>query len=102
MWNGWANAFIYAYGEGLADGSVAIMTISFDSTGKPVITTTPVIEGHTDFTPAVIGSPSLDSWTSPVILIQSGNSWSLPSGQSANFFRVRLTDVNCKSGESIF
>lgn len=54
MRNGWANAFIYTYGEGLADGSVAIMSISFGTDGKPIITTTPVIEGHTDFTPPVI------------------------------------------------
>ena len=60
--------------------------------GKPIITTTPVIEGHTDFTPSVIGSSALDSWTSPVILIQSGDTWTLPSGQSANFFRVRLVE----------
>jgi len=92
MWNGWANAFIYTFGEGLADGSVAIMSISFDSNGKPVITTAPVVEGRTDFTPSVIGSSALDSWTSPVILIQSGDTWALPSGYSANFFRVRLVE----------
>ncbi len=91
-WNGWANAFIYTYGEGLADGSVAIMSISFGTDGKPIITTTPVIEGHTDFTPSVIGSSALDSWTSPVILNHSGDNWTLPSGYSANFFRVRLTE----------
>lgn len=91
-WNGWANAFIYTYGEGLADGSVAIMSISFGTDGKPIITTTPVIEGHTDFTPSVIGSSALDSWASPVILNHSGDNWALPSGYSANFFRVRLTE----------
>ena len=94
-------AFIYTYCEGLADGTVALMAISFDSNGKPVITTAPVVEGRRDFTPSVIGSAALDSWTSPVILIksvntwslpsgQSANTWSLPSGQSVNFFRVRL------------
>ena len=60
--------------------------------GKPIITTTPVIEGHTDFTPSVIGSTEVDSWTAPVILNKSGDTWTLPSGYSANFFRVRLTE----------
>ena len=91
-WNGWANAFIYTYGEGLADGTKPLMTISFDSNGKPIVTTAPVVEGHIDFTPVIIGTSALDDWTSPVILIQSGNTWSLPSGQSANFFRVRLAE----------
>jgi len=68
------------------------MSISFGTDGKPIITTTPVIEGRTDFTPSVIGSSALDSWASPVILIQSGDTWALPFGQSANFFRVRLTE----------
>lgn len=68
------------------------MSISFGTDGKPIITTTPVIEGHTDFTPSVIGSSALDSWTSPVILNHSGDNWTLPSGYSANFFRVRLTE----------
>ena len=34
---------------------------------------------------------------SPVILIKSGNDWTLPSGQSANFFRVRLTEYESPS-----
>jgi len=54
--------------------------------------TTPVLEGRTDFTPAVVGTSALDDWTSPVVLIQSGDTWALPSGESANFFRVRLTE----------
>ena len=44
------------------------MAISFDADGKPVITTAPVEEGHTDFAASVIGS------------------------ESANFFRVRLEE----------
>ena len=91
MWGGLANAFVYTFGEGLADGTLAIMSISFDAAGKPVITTAPVVQDHTDFTVMVIGSSSLDDWTSPVELEKSGNDWTLPSGQTANFFRVRLT-----------
>ena len=92
-WGGrWANAFIYAYGEGLADGTTPLMTISFDAGGNPVVTTPPLVDGHKDFKPAVIGTSSLDDWTSPVILEQSGGTWALPAGKSANFFRVRLTE----------
>ena len=94
LWGGeWENAFIYTYGEGLAGGTLAIMNISFDVNGKPVITTTPVVKGHDDFTPAVIGAPTLDNWSSPVVLEnKSGNDWTLPAGKSANFFRVRLSE----------
>ena len=92
MWGGWANAFVYTFGEELADGTVALMTISLDANGKPVITTAPVLEGRTDFTPSVVGSTSLDDWSTPVFLERNGNDWTLPSGQSANFFRVRLTE----------
>jgi hypothetical protein len=92
MWGGLANAFVYTFGEGLADGTLAIMSISFDAAGKPVITTAPVVQDHTDFTVMVIGSSSLDDWTSPVELEKSGNDWTLPSGQTASFFRVRLSD----------
>ena len=94
LWGGeWENGFIYTYGEGLADGTLPIMSIAFDVNGKPVITTTPVVEGHTDFTPAVIGTPVLDNWSSPVVLEnKSGDDWTLPAGKSANFFRVRLSE----------
>ena len=92
MWGGWANAFVYTFGEGLADGTLAIMFISFDAAGKPVVTTAPVVEGRTDFAVVVVGSASLDDWTSPVALEKSGNGWTLPTGQTANFFRVRLLD----------
>ena len=93
MWGGsWANAFVYTYGEGLADGTIAIMSISFDTNGKPVITTAPVVEGHTDFTAEVVGSESVGDWASPVTLQQNGNNWTLPAGKSANFFRVRLEE----------
>lgn len=51
-----------------------------------------VVEGHDDFTPAVIGTPNLQNWTSPVMLEnKSGNDWTLPAGAAANFFRVRLS-----------
>lgn len=93
MWGGsWANAFVYTYGEGLADGTIAIMSISFDMNGKPVITTAPVVEGHTDFTAVVVGSESVGDWASPVTLQQNGDNWTLPAGKSANFFRVRLEE----------
>ena len=93
-WGGkWENAFIYTFGEGLADGTLAIMNISFDANGKPVITTTPVVEGRDDFMPAVIGTDDLQDWTSPVMLEnKSGDDWTLPVGASANFFRVRLSE----------
>ncbi len=73
-------------------GSVPRISITFDTNGKPVITTAPVVEGHTDFTAGVIGSEAVDDWASPVTLQQSGNDWTLPSGESANFFRVRLEE----------
>ena len=92
IWNGWSNGFIYTFGEGLADGTIHIMAIWFDADGNPVITTTPVVEGRTDFTPAVIGTTTLDDWTAPVFLDRDGNDWTLPPGASANFFRVRLTE----------
>ena len=88
-WGGnWANAFIYTYGYGLTN-SVPLMTISFNAVGKPVITTPP--EVGTGVTPAVIGTSALDNWKSPVVLERDGNYWTLPSGKSANFFRVRMT-----------
>ena len=94
LWGGtWENGFIYTFGEGLADGTLVIMNISFDADGKPVITTTPVIEGHTDFTPAVIGTANLQNWSSPVMLEnKSVEDWTLPAGAEANFFRVRLSE----------
>lgn len=88
-WGGnWANAFIYTYGYGLTN-SVPLMTISFNAVGKPVITTPP--EVGTWFTPTVIGTSALDNWKSPVVLERDGDNWTLPSGKSANFFRVRVT-----------
>lgn len=93
LWGGkWENGFVYTYGEGLADGTLAIMNISFDVNGKPVITTTPVVEGHTDFIFQVIGTETLDDWSSPVFLNRNGNDWTLPVGTSAHFFRVRLSE----------
>ena len=38
------------------------------------------------------GPPVGRDWSAPVTLQQSGNNWTLPAGQSANFFRVRLTE----------
>ena len=83
---------MYTYGEGLADGTIAIMSISFGTNGKPVITTAPVVEGHTDFTAEVVGSESVGDWASPVTLQQSGDNWTLPAGKTANFFRVRIEE----------
>ena len=85
-----ANAFIYAFGD--AATNAPLMTISFDVNGKPVVTTPPVVEGHTDFTAAVVGSESVGDWASPVTLLQIGNDWTLPAGESANFFRVRIEE----------
>ena len=55
-----------------------------------MVTTLPVLAGHTDFHAQVVGSSSLEDWTHPVFLIRNGNDWTLPPGQSANFFRLRL------------
>ena len=85
-----ANAFIYAFGD--AATNAPLMTISFDANGKPVITTAPVVDGHTDFTAAVVGSETVGDWASPVTLQQSGDNWTLPAGKSANFFRVRIEE----------
>ena len=88
-WGGkWENAFIYTYGEGLTN-SVPLMTISFDAGGKPVITTPP--EVGTGVTAEVIGSSALNDWTSLVSLNRDGDNWTLKPGDSANFFRVRVT-----------
>jgi len=93
LWGGkWANAFIYTYGEGLADGTLTLMDISFGLDGKPVITTTPVVDGHDDFTPSVIGTTQVNDWTSPVELENADDTWTLKEGDSANFFRVRLSE----------
>ena len=91
-WGGWANAFVYTYGDELAAGTLAIMAISFDDGGDPVITTAPIVEGRTEFSPAVIGSPDLEDWNLPVYLDCDGDNWTLPPGESANFFRVRLEE----------
>ena len=85
-----ANAFIYAFGD--AATNAPLMAISFDTNGKPIITTASVVEGHTDFTAEVVGSESVDDWASPVTLQQNGDTWTLPPGESANFFRVRLEE----------
>ena len=93
MWGGkWENAFIYTYGEGLVNGSLILLDIYIDEAGNPVVLTAPVLEGRKDFNPTVIGAPALDDWTSPVFLdlIQS-DTWMLQPGDSANFFRLRMT-----------
>ena len=93
-WGGtWANALVYTFGEGLVSGETTLLSISFDASGKPVITTPPVVEDHTGFTISVIGTGNLNEWSSPVILEpdSTGTSWSLPDGATARFFRVRLT-----------
>ena len=92
IWGGeWANAFIYTYGEGLANGTLTLMDISFDEQGIPVITTAPVVEGHNDFIVVVIGVSMLQDWSNPVVLEnKTGESWMLPTGRRANFFKVKL------------
>ena len=92
-WGGeWANAFIYTFGEGLVDGTINIIGISFDANGRPVITTAPVVAGHDDFSAAVIGAEDLRDWSSPVYLERDGNEWTLPANAEAHFFRVRLSE----------
>ena len=67
------------------------MEISFDEQGIPVITTAPVVEGHNDFIVVVIGVSTLQDWSNPVVLEnKTGKSWMLPTGQRANFFKVKL------------
>ncbi len=92
IWGGeWANAFIYTYGEGLANGTLKLMDISFDEQGIPVITTAPVVEGHNDFIGVVIGVSTLQDWSNPIVLEnKTGESWMLPTGRRANFFKVKL------------
>lgn len=68
------------------------MDISFDASGRPIVTTAPVVEGRDDFTSAVIGTPTLDDWSVPVELDRNGNDWTLPVGEEAHFFRVRLSE----------
>ena len=41
----------------------------------------------------IFGVSTLDNWSSPVVLEnKSGDEWTLPIGESANFFRVRLSE----------
>ncbi|MCR5751766.1 MAG: hypothetical protein K6G91_07380 [Kiritimatiellae bacterium] len=91
MWEGWENAFVYLYGEGIVDGSEVLIDISFDSQGKPFITTAPVVGNRSDITATVVGSSSLGNWSNPVVLEQSGDTWTLPTGSEAHFFRLVLT-----------
>lgn len=91
-WGGrWANAFVYTFGTGILDKSTPLMDIGFDDFGKPVITLAPVVSGRTDFPVRVIGAPSLEDWDEPVGLNPYFDEWTLPLGESANFFRVQLT-----------
>jgi len=50
------------------------------------------VEGHTDFMAAVVGSETVGDWASPVTLQQNGDDWTIPDGESANFFRVKLEE----------
>jgi len=95
VWGGkWANAFIYTYGEGLAaeKDATPLMEIGFDANGKPVITTASPVPGHDLFLPSVRGSTAVDDWKASVELNRDGNVWSLKPGDSANFFRVQLSN----------
>lgn len=88
------NAFVFLYGEGILDGSTPLMTITIDDDGDPVIETTSELLGREGFfETTVIGSSALNDWTSAVELEGDGDGvWYLPSGESANFFRLRLTE----------
>ena len=94
-WGGkWQNAFIFMYGEGLLDGSTPLMTITIDDDGDPYVETPPALSGREGFFEIdVIGSSAVDDWATPVYL--EGDSeyctWHLPEGESANFFRARLS-----------
>lgn len=91
LWGGlWQNAFIYTYGEGLSDGSLSLLDILFDPWGRPYIISTPVVQGHDEFTPKVIGSTDLKDWSEPAELENDEQRWFLRSGDEANFFRVSL------------
>lgn len=93
MWGGkWENAFIYTYGEGIIDGSRVLLDIYIDEAGEPVILTAPVLRRDREFKSTVIGTPAIDDWSSPVFLDPvRENTWMLKKGDSANFFRLRMT-----------
>ena len=93
MWGGkWENAFIYTYGEGIIDGSRVLLDIYIDEAGEPVILTAPVLRRDRKFQSTVIGTPALDDWSSPVFLDPvREDTWMLKKGDSANFFRLRMT-----------
>lgn len=92
LWGGaWANGLIYTFGEGLTNGSPLLLNISVNA-NVPLLTTAPVIDGHDDFTVQVIGTDDLRDWSDPVILNRDGNEWTLPLGEEAHFFRVRLSE----------
>lgn len=97
-WGGaWENAFVYTFGEGLSDGTIALMRLTFDSDRRPIITTAPVVQGHVDFKVKVVGTTNLKDWGNPVSLnlvgtIPTGGEWMLPDGAEAWFFRVRLSE----------
>lgn len=92
-WGGkWANAFVYTFGEGIVDGTAILLNIALDAAGDPILTTAPVVEGCDDFTFRVIGVLTLEDWSEPVFLERNGNDWTLPAGESAQFFRVQLSE----------
>ena len=35
---------------------------------------------------------TLEDWSEPVFLERNGNDWTLPAGESAQFFRVQLRE----------
>ncbi|MCR5751113.1 MAG: hypothetical protein K6G91_04055 [Kiritimatiellae bacterium] len=87
------NAFVFMYGERILDGSTPLITIWIDDDGEPVVETSSELPGREDFfEPAVIGTSTLDDWTTPVELEDDGSgAWYLPTGSEAHFFRLVLT-----------
>ena len=109
-WGGrWANAFIYAFGEKLMDGSQPLLSISFDEAGEPVLTLAPRDPEHPNFCATVIGArdlrefdPEHRGWDLPYppqnpfpLDTEDGLTWRLP-GRIGRFFRVKMTDEKTK------
>lgn len=109
-WGGrWANAFIYAFGEKLMDGSQPLLSISFDEAGDPVLTLAPRDPEHPNFCATVIGArdlrefdPEHRGWDLPYppqnpfpLDTEDGLTWRLP-GRIGRFFRVKMTDEKTK------
>ena len=98
-WRRGATSFAAAIGLSFAVGAatVDLAKLSGDvilADGDPFVDTPSELPGREDFfEPAVIGTSALGDWTSAVELEGDGSGvWYLPSDESANFFRLRLTE----------